>query len=63
MASLRYNLLFKGIRCSIWIKSSNGERYQILIRTNKKLSLNEQAALQNYLVQEGYIDTNNFTFE
>ena len=63
MIAQRYNILFKNIKCSIWIKSLNGERYEILIRSDQKLTLTDQAALQNYLVQEGYIEDNNFSFE
>lgn len=51
----RYNFLFKGIKCSVWIKALYGEKYQILLRSEKKLNTIEQKTLLQYLEDEGYM--------
>lgn len=51
----RYNFLFKGIQCSVWIKALLGEKYEILIRSNQPLNELDREALKNYLFDEGYI--------
>ena len=59
----RYNFLFKGIKCSVWIKALLGENYQILLRTDKKLNETDKQALLMYLEEEGYIYTSDITLE
>jgi hypothetical protein len=55
MGVQKYNFHFKGIKCSVWINALCGENFKILIRTEKKLSKQEQQALLSYLEAEGYI--------
>lgn len=47
---------FKGIKCSIQIIPDEYDCYQLLMKTNKELSIKDRSALRYYLHQEGYID-------
>lgn len=58
----KYNLRFNGNECSVWIKPLKGERYQLLIKTQKKLTNEEQQKFLQYLEAEGYIQ-NDVAFE
>lgn len=59
----KYNFRFKGIKCSVWIKALRGEKYQIMLRTEEKLSDVDQKALLMYLEEEGYIYKSDITLE
>lgn len=58
----RYNITFKGIQCSVWIKALVGEKYEILIRSKHPLSECDRKALRAYLFEEGYIHDDNINF-
>ena len=49
-------LTFKGVKCNIQIIPDEYECYQLLMKTNKSLSIEDRSALRSYLQEEGYID-------
>jgi len=49
-------LLFKGVNCMVQIITSVNGEYELLIKADKKLSKKDRTALNNYLLEEGYID-------
>lgn len=59
----RYNFCFKGINCSVWIKALVAERYEILIRSDKPLTEQDKKALKMYLLEEGYIYSEDINFD
>lgn len=49
-------ITFKGVKCNIQIIPDEYDCYQLLMKTNKALSIEDRAALRFYLHEEGYID-------
>jgi len=49
-------LAFRGVKCNLQIIPDEYDCYQLLIKTNKPLSIKDRAALRGYLHEEGYID-------
>lgn len=49
-------LMFKGTKCNIQIIPDEYDCYQLFVKTNKPLSVEERSILRSYLHQEGYID-------
>lgn len=58
MSNNGYNvtLTFKGVKCIIQIIPNEYDCYQLLLKTNKPLSIEERSSLRFYLHEEGYID-------
>lgn len=50
------NLTFKKINCNIQIIPDEYDCYELLIKTNDPLTIEDRAALRSYLHEEGYID-------
>ena len=52
----RVSLSFKKVKCKIQIIPDEYDCYQLLIKANKPLSIEDRSALRSYLQEEGYID-------
>lgn len=49
-------LTFKGVKCNLQIIPDEYDCYELLIKTDKPLTVEDRSALRGYLHQEGYID-------
>ncbi len=45
---------FRGVDCRIKITPSHGEKYKVLVQTNKRLSDQDLQSLHQYMQAEGF---------